>query len=227
LKGFLNAAVTPKDAYEIRVQAQKWSWTFLYTNPDGSTTASTELVLPKDRKIRLVFSSTDVVHSFFIPAFRVKQDVVPSLYTTLWVEPNKTMDTVLECTQYCGKSHSEMLAHVKVVEESEFNAWLEAQNKVDNTPEGGHKLFTDRGCPVCHGPNGEGGQGPKLIGIFGTKVSTNNGEKLVDENYLRDSILLSQKDIVTGFPAGLMPVFQGTMTDKQADAIITWIKSLK
>ncbi len=223
LKGFLNAVVTPSDSYEIRVQAQKWSWTFIY--PDG--TVSGELYLPKDRKVRLVFSSTDVVHSFFVPAFRVKQDVVPSLYTTLWVQPDHVMDTVLECTQYCGKGHSEMLAHVKVVEQAEFDSWLEAQNKVEITAEGGKVQFQKFNCATCHGANGEGGQGPKLIGLFGTQVDTDKGTVTADENYLRESIMASQAKIVKGYPAGLMPVFQGTMKEKQVDAIIAYIKSLK
>lgn len=224
LKGYVNANVPPGDTYDIHVQAQKWSWTFIY--PDG-TISPNKLVLPKGREIRVILSSSDVLHSFYIPAFRVKQDAVPSMYTTLWFEPVKVERTVLMCTEYCGKDHSSMLADVVIMEQADFDKWLDAQNKFEPTAEKGKELYASFNCQTCHGAQGEGGQGPKLQGVFGRKEQTNKGEVTVDEQYLRESIMTPSAKVVKGYQDGLMPPFQGQMKEPQLMAIIAYLKSLK
>ncbi len=228
LRGYVNASIAPRDAYDIRVQAQKWSWTFLY--PDG-TVSGGNLVVPKGKPVRLVMSSSDVLHSLFIPEMRVKQDIVPGLYTTLWFNATVLGETLLECTEFCGKDHSHMLARVTVMEPPEFDKWLEAQNKWTGTPEElGAKLYVERGCKGCHSldgsmvPNG----GPSFKGLFGKSEKLVTGETItVDENYLRESINNPAAKVVQGFPAGVMPTFQGTLKEEQLAGIIAFIKAQK
>jgi cytochrome c oxidase subunit II len=227
LKGYVNASVAPRGAYEIQVTAQKWSWTFMY--PNG--VISSDLVVPVDRDVKLIMSATDVLHSLYVPEFRVKQDVVPGNYTTAWFRATIIGDTLLECAQYCGKDHSNMLRHVTVMSETDFNAWLDQADKGPGGPpeEWGAKLYVERGCNACHSTDGtpKAGGGPSFKGLFGkTETMVDNSTVTVDENYLKESILQSNAKVVKGYPA-VMPVFQGQLKDKHVDALIAYIKSLK
>lgn len=224
-RGYLSLAVAPKDAYEIQVTAKKWSWTFAY--PNGKISPG-ELHVPAGQPVRMVMSSVDVIHSFFVPEFRVKQDVVPGMYTSVWFEAHEPGEKVLFCTEFCGKDHSNMLATVVVHTPDDFQKWLEAG---DNRPpaERGQALFAQYGCVACHTVDGtpKPGGGPTLKGSFGKQVALTGGATVTsDENYLRESILVPAAKVVNGFPP-IMPAFQGQMSDQQVNDLIAYIKTLQ
>lgn len=229
-RGYLNAAVAPRDAIEIQVRGQKWSWEFTYPG-DISTT---ELVVPVNKPVKLIMAAKDVLHSFYIPAFRLKQDVVPNRYTTLWFQATQKGDFQVFCAEYCGKDHSAMLTMVRVRTDEEYLRWLDEQNK---PPAGmalsdyGKKLFTERACVGCHAVAASGGPttGPSLWQSFGRQEKLIDGSTVtIDENYLRESILRPAAKVVANFgPTSTMPPFEGSLKDFQIDALIAYIKSLK
>lgn len=223
-KGYLNASVAEAEALEIHALAKKWSWTFIY--PNGVVTS--ELGVPKDRPVRILLSSQDVLHSFFIPEFRIKQDAVPGTYTSVWFRAIDTGETTLLCTEYCGTQHSDMLAKVIVMDEAKYQKWMESKDDTNvPLPELGKKLYADRGCIGCHSTDGSKMSGPSFKGLFGRKEKiTGAGEVAVDENYLRESILQPAAKVVEGYP-NVMPVFQGQLNDKQISALIEFIKTQK
>jgi cytochrome c oxidase subunit II len=227
-KGYVNASVPPADAYQIFVTARKWTWEFTY--PDGVST--NELVVPEKVPIKLVMSAQDVLHSFYVPEFRVKRDVIPGQYTTVWFEATDLLESVLQCAEYCGGAgdgsrgtgHSGMWAPVRVVSSGQFQDWLDEQKKDVSPVELGKRLYASKGCNGCHSLDGKVGTGPSFKGLFGHKVALNNGQEVdADENYLRESILNSQAKIVQGFQP-VMPVFQGQLKDKDVDGLIAFIK---
>jgi cytochrome c oxidase subunit II len=228
LRGYLQASVAPANSMEIRTTAEMYMWTFTY--PNGSGTLN-ELVVPKDKPVKLIMSSKDVLHSFFVPEFRVKQDVIPGTYTTLWFEPNATRETVLFCTEYCGVGHSEMMAKVVVLEQKDFDTWLETGRKPGDPilapAELGKKLFTAKSCNTCHSLDGTRVQGPSFKGVFGRTEKFTDGSSLnVDENYIRESLLEPQKKVVEGYPA-TMPTFKGLLKEPEIDAIIAYLKTVQ
>lgn len=232
---FVNSWIAPAEAYEIQVTAQKWSWTFRY--PDG-TVSPGKLVIPRGKPIRLIMSSTDVLHSFYIPEYRIKRDVIPGQYTMIWFEATEARSTVIECTEYCGApekenlekaGHSDMLATVQVMEEPQFAAWLETGGDDVKLPpaEAGKLAYSTWNCNTCHTLDGAAGTGPTFKGLFGRTEEMSDGTKIkVDENYLRESILQSQTKLVKGF-GPVMPVFQGQLKDKKVDDLIAFIKEQK
>lgn len=226
-KGFLESTIVPAGAYEISVTASKWRWAFTY--PNGKTEIN-ELKVPAGRPVKLLMSSNDVLHSVFIPEFRVKQDVVPGQYTTLWFEAPEAGRTRLLCAEFCGTQHSEMMANVEVLPQDEFDAWLEAGDGGDDLPpeELGAQLFTKFTCNACHSTSpGVNLVGPSLAGIFGRTVEFNEGDSLVaDENYVRESIEAPAARIVKGF-GNLMPSFKGQINDRDMNALIAYMKSLE
>lgn len=224
-KGFMAASVAPADSYEIQVTAQKWAWSFTY--PNGRVSPG-ELRVPAGKPIRMVMSSKDVIHSFFIPVFRVKQDVIPGSYSSVWFEATEPMETTLECAEYCGTDHSAMLAKVVVMPEDKFNDWLKLDESAGMAPaEYGQKLFVKYTCVACHSVNGVRIVGPTFKGAFGRSEAFTDGSKgVVDENYVRESILNPAAKIVAGYPP-VMPPFKGQLDDKQIEAIIAYMKTLK
>lgn len=222
--GFLDMRNAPDDAYEIQVTAYKWAWAFTYEN--GVTDGN--LVVPADRPIKLIMSSDDVLHSFYVPAFRVKQDVVPGRYTSLWFQTDGAGEYQIFCTEYCGTKHSEMLAKVIVKEPTEFDRWLEESAAPSGTPEEiGEKLVAQRGCAACHSINGAKGVGPSFKGSWGVARKLADGSEVVmDENYVKTSILNPQGQIVAGYPP-VMPTFKGKLKNSEIDAIIAYLKTLK
>lgn len=224
-RGFMAASVVPGNAYEIKVAGAKWFWTFTY--PNGVVVPG-ELRVPKGQPVKMLMSSRDVIHSFFVPEFRVKQDVVPGLYTTVWFEATETGETVMLCAEYCGKDHSNMLAKVIVMEPSEFETWLNSQAKPEEaSSDYGQKLFTQYGCNACHSVDGARGIGPSIKGLYGRDESLADGSTVkADENYLKESILNPAAKIVAGY-APTMPAFQGQLDDVQVDSLIEYIKTLK
>ena len=225
-RDFVRLHTMPGNAVEVKVTAQKWFWTFDY--PDGANSVN-ELVVPVSKPAKLTMSSQDVIHSFFVPGFRVKQDVLPNRYTQLWFEPVATGTFELYCAEFCGKGHSEMLATVRVVSDSEFVKWLDAQNK---PPEGmgledyGALLIKQKGCATCHSVDGSTNTCPTLKGVFGHEVLLADGSRVVaDENYIRESILDPRAKVVNGFQP-VMPTYQGIVKDRHIDAIIAYLKTL-
>ena len=227
-KTFLRMHVVPNEAIEIKATGQKWFWTFDY--PNGANMVN-DLVVPVGKPVKLLLSSQDVIHSFFVPDFRIKMDVLPNRYTLTWFEATNTGEFQIYCTEYCGKGHSEMLGKVKVLSETDYNVWLEKSSA--DIPEGmsleqaGAELYSSKACITCHSINGTPGVAPSFKGRFGSKQKMTDGSQvLVDENYLRESILNPQAKVAEGF-APVMPTFQGVLKDRQVDALVAYIKSLQ
>jgi cytochrome c oxidase subunit 2 len=185
-----------------------------------------ELHVPVGRKIKLIMTSEDVIHDFFVPAFRTKADVVPGKYTTLWFEATTPGTYHLFCAEYCGMNHSGMTGSVIVMEPREFDNWLSGNTGTSTPAAAGQQLFQSLGCSSCHGSNGEGGRGPVLAGVFGQKTQLDNGQsQTVDEAYIRESILNPQAKLVAGF-GPIMPTFQGQVSEDQLVQLVAFIKSL-
>ena len=223
--GYLDMRQAPDESYEIQVTAKKWSWSFTY--PNGHV--DNNLHVPVDRPVRLVMSSDDVIHSLFIPAFRLKMDVIPGRYTKTWFESNAAGEYTLFCAEYCGTQHSTMLAKVVVHPSGEYEKWLEdAANFLENvTPiEAGEILYQRRGCVQCHSIDGSAKVGPTFKNLFDTEQSLKDGSSTrVDENYLRESILEPQAKIRAGYKP-VMPTYQGQLKDEEIAALIAFIKGL-
>jgi cytochrome c oxidase subunit 2 len=239
-KGYVKAMVAPDDAIEMRVRGKQWAWDFYY--PGDTEASPSEMVVPVSRPVKMVMSSQDVLHSFFIPEFRVKRDVVPGMYSSVWFTALETTSTYdakdnkvsgepldIFCTEYCGTSHSQMLAKIHIVSDADYAAFLEGK---DRAPEGkplaevGAELFKKNACGTCHTVTGAPLVGPSFKGVFGKTESFADGsQNPVDENYIRQSILQPQAKIVKGFEGKVMPAF--VLKDWKIDALIAYIKSVK
>jgi cytochrome c oxidase subunit 2 len=214
-RDFYHMYRAPKDALEIDVVAKQWMWLF---HDERTGDAINVLRVPLGRDVRLVMTSNDVIHSLFIPAFRVKQDILPGRYTSLWFRADRLGTYPLLCTQYCGLEHSEMRARVEVVRPEEYER---RAVKVPLTADA--EVFFKKGCASCH----DGGQeiGPSLKGLFQKSVLLRDGRKvLADENYLRRSIEQPEAEIVDGFPPA-MPSYRGQLTEDELRMLIHFIKS--
>ncbi len=223
---YIDMRTPPEDALEVRVTGQKWSWSFTY--PNGHTDPN--LHVPVNQPVRLVMTSEDVIHSFFVPDFRLKMDVVPGRYTKAWFTATATGDYQVLCTEYCGTKHSEMLAKVIVHEPGGFETWLKESGNVlahMSPVEAGKYLYEAQGCKACHSVDGSPGIGPSWKGVFGHQARFADGTSAkADENYLRESIVDPQAKVVAGF-GPVMPTYQGKLKDGEITAIIDYIKSLK
>ncbi|MBF8302075.1 MAG: cytochrome c oxidase subunit 2 [Candidatus Dadabacteria bacterium] len=218
----------PEDSLEVTVIGRQWLWQFKYNN--GKTTLN-ELYIPEGRPIKLVMTSEDVLHSFFVPAFRVKQDLVGGMYTYLWFTPTKTGTYELYCTEYCGTGHSTMLGKVIVMSPQEYEKWEkgEEEKAVASLPpaELGKQLYTQRGCNACHSIDGSSLVGPTWKGLYGHEVVLQDGTKVTaDENYIREAILEPKAKMVKGFGL-VMPSFKGVISDDEISDLIAYIKTLK
>jgi cytochrome c oxidase subunit 2 len=231
-QGYMHIMVPPSDAYEIQVSGQKWSWQFTY--PNGYF--DKDLHAPVGQKVRLVMTSQDVIHSLYIPAFRIKHDVLPGRFTKLWFQSDKPGDYQIFCTEYCGDGHSTMMARAIIHAPGEFEKWLTVASDPFKDPKTGElrplelvgkEYFNKSGCTQCHNVDGLNGIGPTLKGIWGTQAELADGSSvLVDENYVRQSILMPQSQIVKGYQP-VMPTFSGRLKDKEVLAIAKYIESLK
>ena len=202
------------------------------TSAESNATQLPLLVLPVDRDIKLIMRSDDVLHSFYIPAFRAKRDIVPGRYNYLWFRTTKEGIYDLFCTEYCGDNHSQMLGKVKVVKEEEYQKALERSLREPTDPiERGAKLYQRQGCSTCHyaGERGASGPGPSYNGSWGKKVPLASGQEVdFDENYVRESILNPQAKARKGYEkASPMNSYAGKLKDDQIDALIAFIKSLE
>jgi cytochrome c oxidase subunit 2 len=224
-KGYVDLRSVPRDAMQVHVQGQKWKWNFMYSNGWSDDV----LHVPVDTPVRLILSSSDVLHSFFIPAFRVKMDAVPGRYTELWFHATSAGEFPVECTEYCGTSHSDMLSKVVVHPPGGFEQYLEqAEEKEKEKPPAqlGAELYTKKGCKQCHSVDGTPLIGPTWKGLFGKSEALTSGSAQVDENYLRESIVDPQAKLVQGYPPS-MPTYKGQLKDHQLTALIEYIKTLK
>jgi cytochrome c oxidase subunit 2 len=221
-KGYLTLRDVPKGALEVTATARTWSWDFTYQNGRNSP----KLYVPVGKPVKVNLVSLDVIHGFFLPAFRVKRDVVPGMKNFAWFVATKAGSYDLFCSQYCGTGHSAMITTVEALPEKEFTAWLQ-QGAVGEEP-AGHELLEKHGCLGCHSLDGSTKVGPSFKGIWGRNVTvlTNGVERniTVDEAYLRRSILEPNADVVKGFPP-VMPPF--TLKDEEIRAILDYLKGLK
>lgn len=218
---YLDYAKPPVGALEIDVVAKQWMWKIQH--PDGRREVN-ELHIPVGRPIQLTMISQDVIHDFFVPAFRVKQDVLPGRYTKLWFEPTKVGEYHLFCAEYCGTNHSRMGGTVYVMEPEHYVQWLGGGPR-KSPQEAGAFLFEQRGCASCHSGKPDS-RGPGLEGLYGTEVELTTGNFVTaDDEYLRESIFESAKKIVEGYSA-LMPSFKNQLTEEDGRNLIAYIKSL-
>jgi cytochrome c oxidase subunit 2 len=186
-----------------------------------------ELHVPVGRNVKLIMASEDVIHNFSIPDFRVKMDVVPGHYNTMWFRPTKPGRYHFFCSQYCGTNHALMGGWVTVMEPSDYESWLSGSSSADANPVvAGEKLFAEKACATCHLPDGKG-RAPSLNGVYQGKVQLADGSTVAaDDAYLRESILAPNAKIVAGFQP-LMPTFQGQLTEEEILALTAYIKSLQ
>jgi len=214
----------PQDTLDIYIVAKQWMWKA--QQPTGFREIN-ELHVPVGRDVKLILASEDVIHDFFVPAFRVKMDVVPGRYTTMWFRPTKVGRYHFFCSQYCGTNHARMGGWVTVMEPSDYAAWLSGSSGTEADPVVlGEKLFVEKACSTCHLGSGLG-RAPSLNGLYAAKVLLAGGSTVTaDDAYIRESILQPNAKIVAGYQP-LMPAFQGQLTEEQILALIAYIKSLQ
>jgi cytochrome c oxidase subunit 2 len=221
-KVFFDLYRVPAGAMEVFVVGKQWMWKVQHM--DGQREIN-ELHVPVGRPVKLIMGSEDVIHSFFIPAFRVKADVIPGRYNTLWFQASKPGRYHLFCAEYCGTKHSGMIGSVVAMEPEDFQAWLSGGPATDSPVAAGAKLFQDLTCIVCH-QDGAQARGPALSNLFGKRVELQGGGTVVvDEAYLRESIVNPQAKIVAGYQP-VMPTFQGLVTEEQLLQLIAYVRSL-
>jgi cytochrome c oxidase subunit 2 len=219
---YFQIATPPNDAMEIYVVGKRWMWKAQHVSGQKEIN---ELHVPVNQPVKLILGSEDVIHAFYIPAFRVKMDAVPGRSTQMWFEANKPGEYHLFCAEYCGMSHSRMIGRVVVMEPNDYQAWLGGGRQTGSLAQAGEQLFTQLGCVTCH-TGDQTARGPKLQGAFGNPVTLANGETVtVDENYVRESIMNPTAKMVAGFPP-LMPTYQGQVTEDQIVQLLAYIKSL-
>ncbi|MBA2605009.1 MAG: cytochrome c oxidase subunit II [Acidobacteria bacterium] len=221
-KVFFDLYRVPAGAMEIFVVGKQWMWKVQHM---GGQREINELHVPIGRPVKLIMGSEDVIHSFYIPAFRVKADVIPGRYNTLWFEATKPGTYHLFCAEYCGTKHSGMIGSVVAMEPAQYQAWLDG-GPADGTPvDAGAKLFQDLACHTCHQQDSQG-RGPVLTNLFGSRVQLQDGRTVVaDEAYIRESIVNPQAMVKAGFQP-LMPTFQGLVTEEQLLQLISYVRSL-
>ena len=213
---------TPRGDEEVYVVGKQWMWKV--EHPGGQREINA-MHVPVDKTIRVVMASEDVIHSFFIPAFRLKHDVVPGTYETVWFKADKPGTFRLECTQYCGLQHATMQGKVVVMSGPDYARWLTTQGVHESMAEEGEKLFRAHGCSGCHGANSTV-HAPSLNGVYGTYVHLQDGSvRLADEAYLRDCILNPRSFTVAGYPP-IMPDFSGQISESDLMKIVAYIQSL-
>ena len=226
-KSYVFAAVAPANSLEFRVRAKKWNWEFEY--PSGTREGGL-LVVPVHQPVKLIMSSEDVLHAFYVPSFRVKRDVVPGMYSTLWFEATEVGEYQVFCAEYCGTTHSGMLAKVRVVTEEDYRIFLRDMERPPpgkTAAEWGEALFSSSGCTACHKVNaGEtGGVGPNLHGVTGTQQPlVGGGSVLADLAYVRESILRPEAKKVLGYENVQMSAF--VLPDARIEAIYAYLETL-
>lgn len=218
---YFKSRTPPRDSTEVYVVAKQWMWKLEHA--EGQREIN-ELHVPVGRDVKLIMTSQDVIHSFFVPAFRMKQDVLPGRYTIAWFRAIKPGTYHLFCTQYCGTQHSGMIGSIVVMEPAQYEAWMSG-SPTGPLSAAGEKIFAELGCATCHRTDTQG-RGPNLVGVFGKPVQLQDGRTVVaDENYVRESILDPGAKVVNGFKP-VMPTFQGLVSEEQLSALVAYVKSL-
>ncbi len=219
---FFELSTPPAEGMRFYVTGKQWMWRVQH--PTGQREINA-LHVPVGQPILLTMISEDVIHDFFVPAFRVKQDVLPGQYTRMWFEPTQVGEYHLFCAEYCGTKHSEMIGTVTVMDPVDYERWLSGQPRDQDPVAAGKLLFENLRCDTCHAA-GSGQRGPDLAGVYGTETTTADGERvLVDEAYVRESILEPRKRVVAGFQP-LMPTYQGQVSEEQILSLIAYVASL-
>jgi cytochrome c oxidase subunit 2 len=219
---FVSSRRVPPGAMEVYVVGKRWMWKTQHVTGQREIN---ELHVPVGVPVKLTMTSEDVIHSFFIPAFRTKQDVIPGRYTTIWFQATKTGEFHLFCAEYCGTKHSQMIGSIHVMEPGAFQTWL-AGGAAGSPAQEGEKLFQSFACITCHRADSQG-RGPRLEGLFGRTVRLQNGQTLVaDADYIRESILNPTAKVVEGYQP-IMPTFQGLVTEESVMQLIAYIQSLQ
>ncbi len=212
----------PKETMNIYATGKQWMWKFQHM--DGQREINT-LHVPVNRPIKLIMTSEDVLHDIFVPAFRTKADVIPGRYTHMWFEATKAGTYHLFCAEYCGTKHSGMIGEVIVMEQDDYQAWLSGSVQEGSLASAGSKLFQDLACNTCHRPDAQG-RGPVLNNLFGKTVTLQSGQTVVvDEAYIRESILMPSAKVTAGFQP-TMPTFQGLVNEEGVLELIEYVKSL-
>src|SRR3954466_2636523 len=220
---YFAMAKAPEETLNVYVVGKQWMWKFQHL--DGQREIN-ELHVPVGRDVKLITTSEDVIHDLFVPAFRIKADVIPGRYVSIWFRATKPGRYHLFCAEYCGTRHSGMIGEVVVMEPSEYQTWLSGGSAEGSLASAGEKLFQDLACNTCHRPDAQG-RGPVLEGLFGKAVTLQSGATMtVDEAYVRESILNPSAKVAAGFQP-IMPTFQGLVTEEQLLELIEYVKSLK
>jgi cytochrome c oxidase subunit 2 len=219
---YFHERTPPRGATDIYVVGKQWMWKIQHQ--EGQREIN-ELHVPVDRDIKLIMTSQDVIHSFFIPAFRIKQDVIPGRYTTLWFRATTPGTYHLFCAQFCGTDHSGMIGQVVVMNPADYQTWMSGGTVSGSLAQNGETLFEQLGCSTCHRFDIQG-RGPNLKGIFGNPVQLQDGRTVqADDNYVRESVLNPTAKVVSGFQP-IMPSFQGQVSEEQLNALVAYVKSL-
>lgn len=220
---FFANATPPPNAMDIYVVGKQWMWKIQY--PEGPREIN-ELHVPVNRPVKITLASEDVIHSFFIPAFRIKHDVVPGRYDTMWFTATKPGRYHIFCAEYCGTEHSGMVGWVTVMKEDDYENWLTAGGTEGTMADQGGRLFEQLGCATCHATDRQG-RGPDLRGVYGTRVQFTDGStRVADDSYIRESILNPNARVTQGYKADVMPTYQGQLSEEQLLQLVVYIKSL-
>jgi cytochrome c oxidase subunit 2 len=226
-RDYIRLYVAPGDAIEVKVGGQQWFWTFDY--PEGASSLN-DLTVPVNQPVKLLMSSKDVIHSFYVPNFRIKMDVLPNRYTSTWFQATRIGEYDLFCTEYCGKGHSEMIGKVHVVSQEDYEKFIAAgvgPAEGETLADFGRRLFTKKACITCHTIDGSKNVGPTFLGLWASDQPLSDGSRVtVDENYIRESVLSPRAKVVAGYDP-VMPTYQGILKEKEIEGLIAFIKSLE
>src|SRR5437660_5871421 len=219
---YFKERTPPQDSAEIYTVAKQWMWKFQHI--EGHREIN-ELHVPAGRDVRMIMTSQDVIHRFYVPAFRIKQDVLRGRYTVAWFHATKPGTYHLFCAEYCGTMHSGMIGDVVVMEPAQYQTWLSGGAAAGSLANTGQGIFQSLGCSTCHRFDTQG-RGPNLVGVFGKTVLLEDGRTVTaDENYIRESILIPAAKVVAGFKP-IIPTFQGIVSGEQLNALVAYVKSL-
>jgi cytochrome c oxidase subunit 2 len=225
--GYRPMRIIPKNAIPVKVTAKMWSWSFEYENGKWDSL----LIVPVNKPVKLELFSPDVIHSLYIPAFRIKEDVVPGIANIMWFEANKTGTYNILCAEYCGQRHSYMLSKVKVLPQDEYEKWYNSKDTLTEKMMPGELVMKKQACIACHSTDGSRLVGPSFKGLYGSKrtVLVNGVKKeiIADDEYIKNSILDPNSEVVDGFPKGIMTNYKGQISEDEIKQFIEYIKTLK
>jgi cytochrome c oxidase subunit II len=219
---YFSMGAPPPDTVDVYVVGKQWMFKFQHLSGQREIN---ELHVPVGRPVKLTMTSEDVIHDLYVPAFRIKADILPGRYTTIWFTPTRPGNYHLFCAEYCGTKHSGMVGQIVAMEPAQYEAWLGGGTGEASMASAGERLFQDLGCITCHRADGQG-RGPVLQGLYGRPVDLTGGQTVkADDAYVRESILNPAAKVVAGFQP-IMPTFQGVVSEEQVLQLIEYVKSL-